>query len=83
VTLQKVEFAEQETRVYLKVDNNGSDNFSVYSFNSKITQDGKQFGEQDNWEAEYPQIQTDLLVGNSTEGIIVFPTLEPSRSRFS
>lgn len=76
VTLQKVEFAEQETRVYLKVDNDGTDKFSVYSFNAKITQDGKQYDEQDNWEAEYPDIQTDLLVGNTTEGIIAFPALE-------
>ena len=76
VTLQKVELAEQETRVYIKVDNQGSEVFNVYSFNAKITQDGKQFGEQDNWEADYPDIQTDLLVGNSTEGVIVFPAIE-------
>lgn len=75
VTLQKIEFAESETRIYLKVDNQGSDSFSVYSFNSKITQAGKQYEEQDNWDAEYPEIQTDLLVGNSTEGIIAFPAL--------
>ncbi len=75
ITLQKVEFAEKETRVYLKVDNQGSDTFNVYSFNAKITQAGKQFGEQDNWDAEYPEIQSDLLVGNSTEGIISFPKL--------
>ena len=75
VTLQKVEFAEKETRVYLKIDNQGSDTFYVYSFNAKITQAGKQFGEQDNWDAEYPEIQSDLLVGNSTEGIISFPKL--------
>lgn len=75
ITLQKVEFAEKETRVYLKVDNQGSDTFNVYSFNTKITQAGNQFEEQDNWDAEYPEIQSNLLVGNSTEGIIAFPKL--------
>ena len=30
---------------------------------------------QANREAEYPEIQSDLLVGNSTEGIIAFPKL--------
>lgn len=75
VTLQKIEFAEKETRVYLKVDNQGSDIFNVYSFNAKVAQAGKQFEEQDNWDAKYPEIQSDLLVGNSTEGIIAFPKL--------
>ena len=76
VTVQKIEYAENETRVYLKVDNQGSDKFTVYSFNTKITQNGKQYEEQDNWEAEYPEIQTDLLVGNSSEGIITFPPIK-------
>lgn len=75
VTLQKIEFAEKETRVFVKVENRGSDTFNVYSFNAKITQNGRQYGEQDNWEAEYPEIQSGLLVGNTTEGIIAFPKL--------
>lgn len=75
VTVQKIEYAEKETRAYIKVDNQGTDKFSVYSFNSKITQNGKQYEEQDNWDAEYPEIQTELLVGNSSEGIIVFPAI--------
>lgn len=75
VTVQKIEFAEDETRAYIRVDNQGTDKFSVYSFNSMITQNGKQYEEQDNWDAEYPEIQTELLVGNSSEGIIVFPAI--------
>ena len=76
ITVQKVEYAETETRVYVKVDNQGSERFSLYSFNTKLTQNGKQYEEQMNWDAEYPEIQTDLLVGNSTEGIIAFPPIE-------
>ncbi len=75
ITLQKVELAESETRVYVKVDNQGTDSFNVYSFNAKLIQNGKQFEEQSNWEADYPEVQTDLLVGNSTEGIIAFPAI--------
>lgn len=76
VTIQKIELADKETRVYVKVENNGNSKFNLYSFNSKITQNGKQFEEQNNWESDYPEIQTDLLVGNTTEGIIVFPPIE-------
>lgn len=78
VTVQKVEFAENETRLYLKVDNNGSTKFSLYSFNAKIVQDGKQYEEQRNYDADYPEIQSDLLPGTSTEGIIAFPAMEPA-----
>ena len=76
ITVQKVELASSETRVYVKVDNKGSDSFTVYTFDAKIAQDGKQYSEQDNWNADYPEIQTDLLVGNSTEGIITFPSID-------
>lgn len=76
VTLQKIEFAEQETRVYLKVDNNGKAEFSLYDYYSKLVQGNKQYEDDDNWDADYPEIQTDLLPGCSTEGIIVFPTID-------
>ena len=76
VTVQKVELAASETRVYLKVDNNGSSKFNLYSFNSKLVQNGKQYEEQRNYKADYPEVQTDLLSGVSTEGIICFPAIE-------
>lgn len=75
VTIQKIELAEQETRVYLKVDNQGSDTFNIYTFDAKISQAGKQYGEQTNYEANYPQIQYNLLANNSTEGVMTFPPL--------
>lgn len=76
VTIQKIELAETETRVYIKVKNNGFSNFNVYSSNAKLTQSGKQYEEQINWDADYPKIPTDLRVGNSTEGIIAFPAIK-------
>ncbi len=78
VTVQKVEFAEKETRVYIKVDNHGSSYFSLYSFDAKLSQNGKQYKEEDNWDADYPEIEPELLQGNYTEGVIVFPAIEQS-----
>jgi len=78
VTVQKIELAKEETRVYVKVENTGKAKFSLYSFNSKIVQDGRQFEEQSNWEANYPKVQTDLFVGNISEGIIAFPPIGQS-----
>ena len=76
VTIEKVELAEKETRVYVKIDNGGSDKFNLYSFNSLIIQNGKQYEEATNYAADYPQIQTGLNVGVSTEGILCYPAIE-------
>lgn len=74
--MEKVELAEKETRVYLKVENAGSSNFNLYSFNAKIIQNGKQYEEETNFSADYPDVQTDLSVGVTTEGIFCFPAIE-------
>ena len=75
VTVQKVEFAKNETRVYIKVENQGKSKFSLYRQNVVIEQDNKQFTTQPNYSANYPEIQMDLRVGNVTEGIIPFPVI--------
>lgn len=76
VSVEKVEFAEEETRVYIKIINNGSSKFNLYSHSAIVVQDGKQF-EPDtmNYQANYPKIQSSLLQGSTTEGIILFPRL--------
>lgn len=76
ITVEKVEFAEKETRVYVSIQNNGSSNFTAYSFNTKIIQNGKQYEEARNFFADYPEIQTDLVPGVTTEGIIAFPAID-------
>lgn len=76
VTVEKVELAASETRAYITVENGGSDKFNLYSFNAKIVQNGKQYEHEPNYEADYPDIQTDLMVGVATEGIICFPKIE-------
>ena len=74
--MQKVELAETETRVYVSITNNGTDTFDMYSFNAKLIQNGKQYEEEANYEADYPEIQNDLSIGVTTEGIITFPPIE-------
>jgi hypothetical protein len=77
VTVQKVEFTEKDTRVYVKIENNGKNEFDLYSFNAKLVHGGRQYEEQDDWNSNYPEVQTDLIAGVTTEGIIAFPPLEP------
>lgn len=80
--VEKVEIADSETRVYVKVSNTTDENISFYTFNSKLVLDGKQFETESNYEAEYPEVQSDILPGVDTEGIIVFPTLPDDAGTF-
>ena len=76
VTVDKVEFAQTETRVYVTVQNGGKDNFHLYSFNAKLIQDNSQYEESPNYDADYPEIESDLLPGVTSTGVIVFDALE-------
>lgn len=77
VTVEKVELAEKETRVYVNVSNNGGSNFSLYGFNCNLLQGSSQYDYQTNYNAEYPEIQTDLIPGMQTSGVICFPAADP------
>ena len=76
VTVDKVEFADKETRMFVTVTNNGSSEFSLFTFDSKIIQNGSQYESQDNWQADYPDISGDIAVGVSKSGIVAFPAIE-------
>lgn len=77
ITVEKVEFAESETRLYLKVKNDGDEVFNVYSFNALIIQGSTQYEEEDNWEADYPEIQSEIRPGVETEGIVSYKAMDP------
>lgn len=78
VKVDKVELAENETRVYITATNNSAEKFRIYSFNTKIIQGGTQFEEEGNYEADYPELQSELLPGTTSSGVIVFPAIDPN-----
>lgn len=73
VSIDKIEFAEKETRVYATVINNGK--ALLYFGDAVIVQEGKQYNSTDNYEAEYEKIPYEVVKGVSSSGIIVFPTI--------
>ena len=81
-TLQKVEFAEKETRLYISFENAGKENFNLYQFSAKIVQNGTQFDTENNYYADYPSLQTQILPGVTSQGIITFEKMEPSSFQF-
>lgn len=79
VTVDRVEYAKGEARVYVSVKNDSGDTASIYTFNAKAIQDGKQFEHQDNWEAGSDSDIGEVLDGASKEGIIRFKALNPDK----
>ena len=82
--VDKIEFAEKETRIYMTEANSSADKFSMFTYNMKIIQNGQQI-EQDvasvsSFEGDYAQLSSDILPNASSSGILVFPAIDSSAS---
>ena len=75
ITIERVEFAKKETRIYVKMANNGKSEFNMYSFDAKIKQGKKQYETQDNYEADYEELPSELIQDTEASGVIVFPAI--------
>ena len=78
LTLDRIEYAKGEARVYVTVKNESGYTASIYTFDAKAIQDGKQFNHEDNYEAGYDDMG-EILDGASKEGIIRFKGLDPEK----
>lgn len=78
ISVNKIEFANNETRVYYTVTNNSGSNYCFYYFNMKLIQNGKQYEPESNWEVDYPEVSGDVLNGVTAEGIASFPKIDQS-----
>ena len=82
ISVDKVEFAAEETRLYLTVTNNGSADFTIYEDMATIVQDGKQYDTQYNREGNYEEVSHNIVVGAKSSGIITFPAIEQKDFKF-
>lgn len=75
INVQKIEFADDSTRVYISVANNTNDTINFWKHSAKVVQENNQFETEYNYEANYPEVHSDILPGVTSEGILNFPTL--------
>ena len=80
--LDKVEYAEKETRIYATITNESEDKFYLDTYGMKLVQNGQQI-EQDSstgsvYEGNYPQLPSEVLPGASSSGILVYPSMDYS-----
>lgn len=74
--VEKIEFAEKETRIYINVINNTEDNIRFSNYQSKLIQGSNQFKEKEEYNRDYPEIDSEVFPGVTEEGIIVFPKID-------
>ncbi|MDZ5710642.1 DUF4352 domain-containing protein [Jeotgalibacillus haloalkalitolerans] len=78
ITVQKVEFAENQTRVYVKVQNNTQDLASFYTHSARLIVGNQQLESDyfDSYSTGLPEVQSDILPGIESEGVIVYPAID-------
>lgn len=80
-TVEKVDFTGQNVRVYLKVKNGSSKDFSNYPIDGKLIQGGKQY--EVEYDGNYPYPSTSVKPGASSESVIVFKGVEQSNFKYT
>lgn len=83
VQVNKLEIAENETRLYVTITNESNTNINVYTYSAKLIQNGKQLEYEPNFDADYPEPQSELLPGVISEGILAFPPIDPDHKQLS
>jgi hypothetical protein len=78
ITLNRIELAERETRVYVKAVNQSPEKASVTTYGAKIVQGSRQLERKSVFDSNYPDMPGDLLAGVEAEAVIMFDALNPS-----
>jgi len=76
LTVEAVEFAETETRVYVTAINNTGEEYALYTYSMAIIQNGHQFEIQNNYDANYEALPSDIPDTILASGIVSFPALD-------
>ncbi len=74
VTLTKVDFTEDETRVFVTIKNNNSSEISMYPDQGVIIQDGNQYEVNDRY--RYDFMQSDIKAGCTVRGVVAFDKVD-------
>lgn len=83
VQLQKIEIADNQTRVYVKVSNNTDDPISYFANSTNLVTGNKQLESEFNYESDLPEVQSDILPGVESEGVITFPAIDENTESLS
>ena len=83
ITVDKIEFYDDETHVYVTATNDGKATLYVDSDNSVIVQDKKQINTETIYNADYEELPHSIARGASVKGIILFPAVQTSEFEYT
>lgn len=79
VTLTKIEYTDDQTRVFLKVSNESGNAVYIDERDIKIVQVKKNYGTE-NYFDDYPEIEKMILPGKKSEGTCIFEAVDMTKS---
>jgi hypothetical protein len=80
VIITKLEFAANETRLYLQVKNDSSATTSIYDFDTKIVQSGSQVKSKSVYDSDSSsELPSDIVAHTTEKGEIYFQKADPAK----
>lgn len=76
ITVSKVEVADEQTRVFVKAQNDSGADFQMDT-DPGVVSGGKQVKSADTFDTGYPELAFDLSPGASTDGVLLFEAIDP------
>ncbi|MFK3986864.1 hypothetical protein [Exiguobacterium mexicanum] len=78
LTVSKIQFAENQTRVFLKINNTTDSKANFYSSDLKLVIGNKQYEEEyiNSETTGLDELPSELLSGIEAEGVVVFPKVD-------
>lgn len=74
--IEKIELAENETRVYIELSNNTDDILVYYNYNTIMVQGDRQYEVAQRYNPNYTEPQSRIQPGVVTDGIVLFPKID-------
>ncbi len=80
LSVDKIEYAEDETRVYMSCSNETDSGFDIFAYDMKIIQDGSQY--ETNWDSQtvynsdLQELSDSVLSGVTVSGVVIFPAID-------
>ncbi len=78
MTLDTIEFADSETRIYVTLKNNGAATLQLSASDATLVQNGTTYEQQSHVNSDYQLLPAELTSGAETTGVLVFPAMDDS-----
>lgn len=81
ISISNLEQSKNETRLNVKVENKGKDKLSIYPGDFKLIVDGKQYEEENVYDANYKELPSDIQPGVNAKATIAFPHIDLKKAK--